>query len=40
MGSRIKPQSTGKVIFVSYEESFGVGKDRQKSKRRKSRKRK
>lgn len=32
---RIIPKSQGKVIFVPYEESFGVGKDRSKSRRRK-----
>ena len=37
---RIIPKSSGKVVFVSYAESFGVGKDRSKSRTRKRRKRK
>ena len=36
---RIIPKSKGKVIFVDYAESFGVGKDRSKATKRKKRKR-
>ena len=37
---RIIPKSSGKVVFVSYAESFGVGKDRSKAKQRKKKRRK
>ncbi len=37
MGDRLKPKSRGKVVFVPYADSFGVGKDRSKAKQRRKR---